>query len=199
MMSNAKDRLKRLLDGDLEASDIAEDASLVSLADRLYGIKIANVKPVKARDMIAGEGGIDQPETQQFGQTSDMMVEVIEPAAMPLPQLNHLAMPDLPAKKSRFSILSLLSLGGLVFVILNLFGLFSSLFESSCSIGTCRSDGQTRLNLMDIHKFGESDGWSYSVLTEGMSGVGGTSGGVGIPDIVALLSLITLLILSRRK
>ena len=199
MMSNAKDRLKRLLDGDLEASDIAEDASLVSLADRLYGIKIANVKPVKARDMIAGEGGIDQPETQQFGQTSDMMVEVIEPAAMPLPQLNHLAMPDLPKKKSRFSILSLLSLGGLVFVILNLFGLFSSLFESSCSIGTCRSDGQTRLNLMDIYKFGESDGWSYSVLTEGMSGVGGTSGGVGIPDIVALLSLITLLILSRRK
>ena len=198
-MSNAKDRLKRLLDGDLEASDIAEDASLVSLADRLYGIKIANVKPVKARDMIAGEGGIDQPETQQFGQTSDMMVEVIEPAAMPLPQLNHLAMPDLPTKKSRFSILSLISLGGLVFVILNLFGLFSSLFESSCSIGTCRSDGQTRLNLMDIHKFGESDGWAYSVLTEGMSGVGGTSGGVGIPDIVALLSLITLLILSRRK
>ena len=44
-MSNAKDRLKRLLDGDLEASDIAEDAALVSLADRLYGIKIANVKP----------------------------------------------------------------------------------------------------------------------------------------------------------
>ena len=84
-------------------------------------------------------------------------------------------------------------------MILNLFGLFSSLFESSCSIGTCRSDGQTRLNLMDIYKFGESDGWSYSVLTEGMSGVGGTSGGVGIPDIVALLSLITLLILSRRK
>lgn len=199
MMSNAKDRLKRLLDGDLEASDIAEDASLVSLADRLYGIKIANVKPVKARDMIAGEDGIDQPETQQFGQTSDMMVEVIEPAAMPVPQLDHLAMPDLPTKKSRFSILSILSLGGLVFVILNLFGLFSSLFESSCSIGTCRSDGQTRLNLMDIYKFGESDGWSYSVLTEGMSGVGGTSGGVGIPDIVALLSLITLLILSRRK
>ena len=114
MMSNAKDRLKRLLDGDLEASDIAEDASLVSLADRLYGIKIANVKPVKARDMIAGEGGIDQPETQQFGQTSDMMVEVIEPAAMPLPQLDHLAMPDLPTKKSRFSILSILSLDGLV-------------------------------------------------------------------------------------
>ena len=50
-MSDAKDRLKKLLDGDLEASDIAEDASLVSLADRLYGIKIANVKPVKARDL----------------------------------------------------------------------------------------------------------------------------------------------------
>ena len=133
-MSDAKDRLKKLLDGDLEASDIAEDASLVSLADRLYGIKIANVKPVKARDMQTG--GIDPsaPEAQQFGQTSSLMVEVIEPAALPLRELNHLAMPDLPTKKNRFSPLAIISLGGMVFVILNIFGLFSSLFESSCAI-----------------------------------------------------------------
>ena len=35
-MSDAKERLKKLLDGDLEASDIAEDASLVSLAAVSY-------------------------------------------------------------------------------------------------------------------------------------------------------------------
>ena len=52
-MSDARERLKKLLDGDLEASDIAEDASLVSLADRLYGIKIANVKPVKKLETLA--------------------------------------------------------------------------------------------------------------------------------------------------
>ena len=46
------------------------------------------------------------------------------------------------------------------------------------------------MNLMDFYKFGESDGWSYSLLSENMSGVGGTSGGIGIPDIVAIISLI---------
>ena len=75
-MSNAKDRLKRLLDGDLEASDIAEDAALVSLADRLYGIKIANVKPVKARD-IENQPSNLEPVPQQFGQTPSLMVEVL--------------------------------------------------------------------------------------------------------------------------
>ena len=198
-MSDAKDRLKKLLDGDLEASDIAEDASLVSLADRLYGIKIANVKPVKARDMQTGGTDPNASEAQQFGQTSSLMVEVIEPAALPLPELNHLAMPDLPTKKNRFSPLAIISLGGMVFVILNIFGLFSSLFESSCAIDSCRSAGQTRMNLMDIYKFGESDGWSYSVLTDGMNGIGGTTGGIGIPDIIALVSLIGLFIISRRK
>jgi len=102
-MSDARERLKRLLDGDLEASDIAEDAALVSLADRLYGIKIANVKPVKARDLENQIGGLEQ-QPQQFGQTPSLMVEVIEPAAAPLPDLPHLAMPNLPSKKSKFSL-----------------------------------------------------------------------------------------------
>ena len=198
-MSDARERLKKLLDGELEASDIAEDASLVSLADRLYGIKIANVKPVKARDMQSESSSTDPQEAEQFGQTSSMMVEVIEPTTLPIPELNHLAMPDLPTKKNRFSVLSVIALGGITFVILNIFGLFSTLFESSCAIDSCRSAGQTRMNLMDIYKFGESDGWSYSVLTDGMSGIGGTSGGIGIPDIVALVALIGLLIISRRK
>ena len=197
-MSDAKDRLKKLLDGDLEASDIAEDASLVSLADRLYGIKIANVKPVKARDFD------DQPiqpqmGEQQFGQTSNLMVEVIEQAALPLPELPHLEMPDLPNNKSKFSFLSIISLVGLLVVIVNLFGLLSSLFEGSCEIGTCRSEGQTRMNLMDFYKFGESDGWSYSLLTENMNGVGGTNGGIGIPDIVAIVSLLFIFFISRKK
>jgi hypothetical protein len=198
-LSDAKDRLKKLLDGDLEASDIAEDASLVSLADRLYGIKIANVKPVKARDFENQPVTPTQDGQQQFGQTSSLMVEVIEPTAMPLPDLPHLEMPDLPSNKKKFSLLSLISLTGLLVVILNLFGLLSSLFEGPCEVGTCRSNGQTRMNLMDFYKFGESDGWSYSLLSENMSGVGGTSGGIGIPDIVAMISLIIIFFVSRRK
>ena len=129
-MSDVKERLKKLLDGDLEASDIAEDAALVSLADRLYGIKIANVKPVKAREMENQIGGLEE-QPQQVGQTPSLMVEVIEPAAAPLPDLPHLAMPDLPTKKAKLSPLVILSVSGLLFVLLNLFGMFSSLFESS--------------------------------------------------------------------
>ena len=198
-MSDAKDRLKKLLDGDLEASDIAEDASLVSLADRLYGIKIANVKPVKARDFDEKSNSLLPDGEQQFGQTSNLMVEVIGPSALPVPELPHLEMPELPNAKRRFSLLSIISFTGLVFVTLNLLGLFSSLFESACDLNTCRSDGQTRINLLDFYKFGESDGWSYSLLTENMTGIGGTSGGIGIPDIVAIVSLLLIFFMSRKK
>jgi len=197
-MSDAKDRLKRLLDGDLEASDIAEDAALVSLADRLYGIKIANVKPVKARDLENQPGNLE-PAPQQFGQTPSLMVEVIEPASAPLPELPHLAMPNLPNKKSKVSLLTLLSVSGLLFVLLNLFGMFSSLFESSCEIGSCRGDSQTRINLMDFYKFGESDGWSYSLISDDMSGIGGETGGIGIPDLVAIIGLIGLIIFTFKR
>ena len=198
-MSDARDRLKKLLDGNLEAADIAEDASLVSLADRLYGIKIANVKPVKARDLGNQPAEESNQDAQQFGQTSNMMVEVIESATLPMPELNHLAMPDLPKPNKKFSMFSYLSMGGIIFALLNLFGLFSSLLEGTCEIPGCRSEGQTRINLMDVYKIGESDGWSYSVLTEGMSGVGGTTGGIGIPDIIAIIALTALVFISRRK
>jgi hypothetical protein len=192
-MSDVKERLKKLLDGDLEASDIAEDAALVSLADRLYGIKIANVKPVKARDLENQVSGVNQ-QPQQFGQTPSLMVEVIEPASAPLPDLPHLAMPKLPSKKSKLSPISLLSISGLLLVMLNLFGMFSSLFDSSCEIGSCRGDGQTRINLMDFYKYGESDGWSYSLFSDDMSGLGGEAGGIGIPDLVALIGLTGIII-----
>jgi hypothetical protein len=127
------------------------------------------------------------------------MVEVIEPTAMPLPDLPHLEMPDLPTTNKKFSFISFISLTGVFLVILNLFGLLSSLFEGPCEVGTCRSEGQTRMNLMDFYKFGESDGWSYSLLSENMSGVGGTTGGIGIPDIVAIISLIVIFFISRKK
>ena len=197
-MGNSRDRLKRLLDGNVEASDIAEDASLVSLADRLYGIKIADVKPKKARDMpISNEG--DATQESQFGTTSSIMVEDISPPDAPIPDLPLLAMPDLPVSKSKFSIFGFLVISGLIMVILNLFGLFSSVFESLCDTDTCRGDEQTRINLLDFYKINESDGWSYSLLSSSMESLGGVSGGIGIPDLVAILGLLSILIYSRKK
>ena len=39
-MSDIQERLQKLLDGELDAAEVAEAAALASLADRLYGIKI---------------------------------------------------------------------------------------------------------------------------------------------------------------
>ena len=196
-MTTSKDRLKRLLDGDLETSEITEDAALVSLADRLYGIKIANVKPVKARDMETNELEIDTQVPNN--QSSNLMVEVLAPK-MPAPtELPHLEMPTLPQKKNKLSFPTILSFTGLTLVITNLFGLLSSLFESTCEIGSCRSEEQTRINLLDIHNLGHSDGWSNSILSNGFNGIGGETGSIGIPDIAAIIGLIFLIFLTRRK
>ena len=196
-MSSIQERLQQLLDGELDPAEIADDPTLVSLADRLYGIKIAPVQPVKPRDAFSLLGG-SSPVTEVAPPT-DMLVEVIAPVTpvnpagpnvpLPLPDLS-LDMPAVPTAQA--SPLRWVFGGGFLIVVLNLFGAFSSLFEGVCEtgIGACRGPEQTRLNLMEVYKLGESDGWSYSVLSESMSGIGGTAGGIGIPDLVAIVVLL---------
>ena len=202
-MSSVQERLQQLLDGELDPSEIADDPTLVSLADRLYGIKIAAVQPVKARDAQDLLGGA-APVTEVAPPT-DMLVEVIgtvgapavaAPVPLPVPEV-QLDLPPVPAAKK--SPARFVFLGGLLVVVLNLFGVFSSLFNSTCEPNVCRGPEQTRLNLMSPHLVGESDGWSYSLLSESMNGVGGVAGGIGIPDIVALVVLIGGFLWMRRK
>ena len=202
-MSSVQERLQQLLDGELDPSEIADDPTLVSLADRLYGIKIAAVQPVKARDAQDLLGGA-APVTEVAPPT-DMLVEVIgtvgapavaAPVPVPLPEV-QLDLPPVPAAKK--SPVRFVFLGGLLVVVLNLFGVFSSLFNGTCEPDVCRGPEQTRLNLMSPHLIGESDGWSYSLLSESMNGVGGVAGGIGIPDIVALVVLIGGFLWMRRK
>ena len=200
-MSSIQDRLQQLLDGEIDAADIADDPTLVSLADRIYGIKIAAVQPVKPRDANAVLAST--PAVTEVAPPTDMLVEVIGPAvpvtpAIPLPDLDvALDMPPVPSAKK--SPLRFVFAGGLVFCVLNLIGFFSNALDSLCEVGTCRGEEQTRLNIMSPHKIGESDGWSYSLLSDSMSGVGGTAGGIGIPDIVALVVLLGGLFLIMRK
>ena len=201
-MSSIQDRLQQLLDGDIDAAEIADDPTLVSLADRLYGIKIAAVQPVKARDakdLLATSGAVTE-----VAPPTNMRIEVIAPEAginagvpLPLPDM-ALDMPPMPVAKK--SPLRFVMASGIGLVLANLFGLFSGILGGLCESGTCRGLEQDRLNLMSPHLWGESDGWSYSLLSESMSGVGGVSGGIGIPDIVALVVLAGgWFMLSRRK
>tara|TARA_B110000444_G_scaffold261552_1_gene315168 strand:- start:16278 stop:16874 length:597 start_codon:yes stop_codon:yes gene_type:complete len=198
-MSDMRDRLQQLLDGELDPSEIADDAALVSLADRLYGIKIAPVKPVKSRDFIDQTPGI--PVTEVAPPTN-MLIEVIEPLGLPVNDLPHLDMPNLPSIKSNNSkLLKFASISGLLLVIANLFGLLSKVLGSLCDVDEqCRGAEQTRINLLSPHKIGSSEGWSYSLLDDSASGLGGTAGGIGIPDVVALvILLIGTIVLLRKK
>ena len=73
-MATTSERLQQLLDGELDPADIADDPTLVSLADRIYGIKIAPVQPVKARDLQPSHAsGITE-----VAPPTNMLIEVIE-------------------------------------------------------------------------------------------------------------------------
>ena len=106
-------------------------------------------------------------------------------------------MPPVPSTKRR-PVVAVLGVG-LTLVIVNIFGLFSSLFEGMCETGTCRGPEQTRLNLMSPHKLAESDGWSYSILSESMSGVGGVGRDWNPRHRCACCSHRWLFVLMRRK
>lgn len=82
-MTSVEERLQQLLDGELDAADLAEDPTLASLADRLYGIKIQAVAPKKMRDFAE-----PTPPSAPLPST-DMMIEVIGDVA-----LQHLPAPS---------------------------------------------------------------------------------------------------------
>lgn len=189
-MSSIQERLQQLLDGELDPADIADDPTLVSLADRIYGIKIATVQPVKARDLPPQSS---TGEVTEIAPPTNMMVEVIAPEApaleMPLPTspLAELEMPPMPVRQR--STMRWVFTAGLLVSILNLLGVFGYLFGGLCDPSDiCPSDGSTRINWASIHQITSGYGWSPSVL----------DGSFGIPDIVAIVSTSTLIVFFTR-
>jgi hypothetical protein len=175
LMTSTQEKLEMLLDGVLDPSEIADDPVLVSLAERLYGIKVAVANPKKPRDMVASPLSSDIIEVAPH---TNMLIEVVEPVAAPLPELGVL--PDLlppPVSRSKMSLMSKVILVELTIVILNIFGLLSFALGGLCKADTlCTSDGYTRINWLSINKIDNGYGWSQSMVD--MS--------IGIPDIVAL-------------
>ena len=191
-MTSSNDLLKKLLAGDFSPEEIAGDPVLVSLADRIYGIKISPVTPVKPRDAQSIAASIAAPITEVAPPT-DMLIEVIgniAPAtALPMPLSEMPVVAEVSAEKKSNNIARFLMLG-LGTVVLNLFGVWSSVFGSMCQAGDlCPTDGYTRINLMEVYKINTGYGWSEPVQT----------GIYGIPDIVAVVVLTAALFLSMRK
>ena len=190
-MTSVQERLQQLLDGELDAAELAEDPTLASLADRLYGIKIQPVTPKKLRNF-------ENPALPSAPLPStDMMIEVIGDVALEhlpaptveLPSPSELApLPQIPTKSKSFGVLSYLSITGLVFVIANMFGAFSKFVGSACTTA-CSEEGNTKMNLMEIYRLDSIDGWSKPV----------TEGVFGIPDIVACLTLLIAIFMLRKS
>ncbi len=190
-MSDIQERLQKLLDGELDAAEVAEDPALASLADRLYGIKIQPVQPKKLRDFYEQAAAPSAPLP-----ATDMMIEVIgnvalehppAPAAALPPMASIPASPDSKGSKS-FGMLSYLSIIGLLAVVANMFGYLHSLVGSMCT-NACSNEGHTKMNLLELYRLDSMNGWSLPV-TEGI---------IGIPDIAALIGLLTMTFLLRKK
>ena len=194
-MSSSRDRLQQLLDGDLSPEDIADDPALVSLADRLYGIKITSSQPKKARDMVdsAPAPGVEVTSS------TDMLIEVIGDITPPMPSGTGIPMPlgaipeitPLPSTgaSSKMPLYGLTAT--LLLVLANLFGLLHSILGNGClESDLCPSDGYTKMNLASPHELGNGLGWSLPY----------PDGAVGIPDAVAIVVLlIGIVVLWRRS
>ncbi len=179
------DRIKRLLDGDLDHEEIASDPVLASLAERIFGLTIEPMTPTK------GAGLLDPVEPENPSTpTSNSLIEVIpaspsvpQPLA-PLPKIEPIPKAVSPTKSG--SKLKILGFMGLIVSLCNIFGVFGFL-NSQCTADLCTSEA-TRINWLGIHNITNEMGWSMPYPS------------LGIPDYVAVgMSILFLLIGFVRK
>ena len=137
-MSVHDDKVKRLLDGEIDEAEIAADPVLASLAERIFGLNIEPITPSKPSQAPANPAVEVVPAVT----SNEPMIEVIPGAApaapepMPLPTL-----PKIPEQKSKKG--GLLKIFGglsLVVAVANIFGAFGFL-NSTCSGDKCTGDG----------------------------------------------------------
>ena len=84
--------------------------------------------------------------------------------------------------------MSFISIIGLLAVIANMFGYLHSLVGSMCT-NACANEGHTKMNLLEIYQLDSINGWSLPV----------TEGVIGIPDIAAIIGLLAMVFLLRKK
>lgn len=182
-MSVDDDKVKRLLDGEIDEAEIAADPVLASLAERIFGLNIEPITPSKPSKAPSNP----TVEVVPAVTSNEPMIEVIPgavaPAPMPLPTL-----PKIPEQESKKNVGRLLKVfGGTSFVVAvaNIFGAFGFL-NSQCNVEKCTTDA-TRINWLDVHNIGNEMGWSMPFPE------------LGIPDYVAIASSILVLIVAFRK
>ena len=90
-MTLPDDQLRRLLDGEIDAGELAGDRVMASIADRVFGVKVdPAVRPVKPRDAAAMGQESGAPAAAQ----PEMLVEIIPGGGAPCPPWMHLLQPS---------------------------------------------------------------------------------------------------------
>ena len=189
-MSLPDDQLRRLLDGEIDAGELAGDRVMASIADRVFGVKVdPAVRPVKPRDAatMGQEHGTAAPAQPE------VLVEIIPGGGAPLPTMDPppiaAAVPTLerPATiKRRRKGLIFIGILGLTAALVNVFvgmGEFIPTCDASVHV-TC---GQSlKLNWLDAYKTAEHIAW-------------GPVGVWGIPDMVATGASALLMLFGFKK
>ena len=184
-MSTHDDKVKRLLDGEIDQEEIASDPILASLAERIFGLNIEPITPRKPSHEPIGP----EVEVVTAVTSSDPMIEVIPgaepkiPATLPMPALPQIPKSTEAGKGGK--VLKIFGISSLVFAVANLFGAFGFL-NSQCSGDKCDADA-TRLNWLDLHNINNELGWSMPFPE------------MGIPDYVAVACSILLIIVAFRR
>ncbi len=182
-MSAYDDKVKRLLDGEIDEAEIAADPILSSLAERIFGLNIEPITPTKPSQQPVGP----EVEVLTAKTNHDPMIEVIPGAtpapAMPLPDLPSI--PKVGAEKKGGSFLKIFGLSSLIVAVANILGLFGFL-NSQCVAEKCTEEA-TRINWAGIHNINNELGWSMPFPE------------MGIPDYVAVACSILVLIVAFRR
>ena len=181
-VSSHDDKVKRLLDGEIDEAEIAADPVLASLAERIFGLNIEPITPTKTSEPSGPEVEVVTAKTSH-----DPMIEVIPgatPPPMPLPELPGIPKDAGPSGKGRW--LKVFGISSLIVSVINIFGAFGFL-NSMCSAEKCTTDA-TRINWIDIHNINNELGWSMPFPE------------LGIPDYIAMAcSILVLIVAFRRK
>ena len=80
-MSGHDDKVKRLLDGEIDEEEIASDPVLSSLAERIFGLNIEPITPSKPTQ----ESGLPEVEVVTAKTNLDSMIEVVPGIDLPAP------------------------------------------------------------------------------------------------------------------
>jgi len=177
MSGDSSEKLRKLLDGELDLSEAANDPILASLASRIYNIDMADVQPSEEFSVE----GIEKSNLS-FELHDSSSPEALE---IEMPELPPLGIPTIEGKEEieapkllKISSLLMIGIGPIISLcsILNIFGVFG--FLKSCETivannGYC-IDGADRLSWLAIGRLNHMEGWIYS-------------GYFGIPTIVMIL------------